>query len=136
MNKERIIAIMERAHARQATGEELQELADALDQDPDGSVTASMEEWLEQRRQGIALPGEERANAMMAEIFEAGRVIDQPQNEWAIPGANSAIDQPQSEAAENRHRPAKIRPLSRKRFGRIAAAAAILLLAGAAYFLL
>ncbi|MFD2886844.1 FecR family protein [Chitinophaga cymbidii] len=131
---------MERAHARQATGEELQELADALDRDPDGSVTASMEEWLEQRRQGIALPGEARANAMMAEILEAGRVIDQPQSgaaeavdlrQHGAAGAPANIHQPADEA------PAKILPLSpRKRYGRIAAAAAILLLAGAAYFLL
>lgn len=113
MNKERIIAIMERAHARQATDEELQELADALDQDADGSVTAFMEEWLEQDRPGIALPGEERANAMMADILEAGRIIDAPGDET----------------------PAKISPL--RRYGRVAAAAAaVLLLAGASYYFL
>lgn len=113
MNKERIIAIMERAHARQATDEELQELADALDQDADGSVTSFMEEWLEQDRPGIALPGEERANAMMTDILEAGRIIDAPGDETS----------------------AKISPL--RRYGRVvAAAAAVLLLAGASYYFL
>lgn len=113
MNKERIIAIMERAHARQATDEELQELADALDQDADGSVTSFMEEWLEQDRPGIALPGEERANAMMTDILEAGRIIDAPGDETS----------------------AKISPLIR--YGRVvAAAAAVLLLAGASYYFL
>lgn len=104
---------MERAHARQATDEELQELADALDQDADGSVTSFMEEWLEQDRPGIALPGEERANAMMTDILEAGRIIDAPGDETS----------------------AKISPLIR--YGRVvAAAAAVLLLAGASYYFL
>lgn len=104
---------MERAHARQATDEELQELAEALDQDVDGSVTSLMEGWLEQDRQPVALPGEERVKGMMADILEAGKVIDHPEEEA----------------------PAKIIPL--RRYGRIAAAAAaVLLLAGASYYFL
>lgn len=119
MNRERIIAIVAQARAGQATDEELQELADALDRDADGSVTSAMEESLQQGRQQIALPGQEKADRMLADILETSQVLEDP-----------------GEEAET---PAVIAPLKPgwKRYGRaVAAAAAILLLAGAAYFLL
>lgn len=119
MIKERIIAIMERARAKQATAAELQELADALDRETDGSVTPLMEEWLEQHRGAVTLPGKDRVNSMLADILEAGKALDGQDT----PGETEA--------------PPKIIPLqaSRRRYGRLVAAAIILLLAGMAFLL-
>lgn len=119
MNRERIIAIVAQARAGQATDEELQELADALDRDADGSVTSAMEESLQQGRQ-ITLPGQEKADRMLADILETGRVLEGPGEEAEAPAVTVPLLKPWW-----------------KRHGRAAAAAAaILLLAGAAYFLL
>lgn len=132
MNKERIIAIMERAKAKLATAAELQELADALDRETDGSVTPLMEEWLEQHRNAVPLPGKERVNSMLADILEAGKALDDQgkHEEPEAPGIAEGTEVPGTTDT-------KIIPLQplHKRYGKLIAAAIVLLLAGLAFLL-
>lgn len=132
MNKERIIAIMERAKAKQATATELQELADALDRETDDSVTPLMEKWLEQHRIAVPLPGKERVNSMLADILEAGKLLDDQGKQEELdateaPGTADTIEETKTPG------PAVI-PL-RKRYGKLVAAAIVVLLAGMAFLL-